>query len=174
MDTDEHGFCVCMHNAGARSEIFRYSETLKVCAWLILYHIRKYKYGSVDWQLAYCYQYPKDADTDEELPYVPKNRITGKLNYEISKYLNAHPDVLWTGSRSRLSGDDRGDMSSYATLNLSMIARNFYKGFEIRGTIYNLFDEDYEDPDASGASQLIMEDYPKAGISGLLEVSYKF
>ncbi len=126
------------------------------------------------WQLAYSWQNPKDADTDEDLPNVPSQRASFSVNYEVCKYLNAHADILWTGKRPRISGDDRGDMPSYTTVDLTLIAKNFCKGFEVRGMVHNLFDTEYEDPDLSGAQKLIPYDYPREGISALLEFSYRF
>ncbi len=126
------------------------------------------------WKLSYTWQDPKDADTDEELPNVPSHRVSFSLNWGITKYLNAHTDILWTGKRPRVSGDTRDDMPSYTTVDMTLIAKNFYKNLEIRGMIHNLFDEEYEDPDMSGAQQLIPDDYPRAGISALVEFSYRF
>ncbi len=133
------------------------------------------KYSAANyWKLSYTWQNPKDADTDEELPNVPSQRAGLSLNYGFTKYLNGHTDILWTGKRPRVSGDDRGDMPSYTTVDVSLIAKNFYKSFEIQGTVHNLFDEEYEDPDTSGAQQLIPGDYPREGISALISLSYRF
>ena len=133
------------------------------------------KYGSANyWKLAYTWQEPRDADTDEELPNVPSHRASFSLNWGITKYLNAHTDILWTGERPRVSGDSRDDMPSYTTVDLTLIAKNFYKNLEIRGMVHNLFDKEYEDPDTSGAQMLIPNDYPRAGISALVEFSYRF
>jgi len=126
------------------------------------------------WKLNYTLQDPRDADTDRDLPNVPSQRASFSVNYEVCKYLNAHADVLWTGKRPRVSGDDRGDMPSYTTVDLTLIAKNFCKGFEIRGMVHNLFDTEYEDPDLSGDQKLIPYDYPREGISALLEFSYRF
>jgi outer membrane cobalamin receptor len=133
------------------------------------------KYSPADyWQLTYTWQNPEDADTGEELPNVPSHRASFSINWELCKYLNAHTDVLWTGKRPRVSGDDRGDMPSYTTVDLTLIAKNFWKNLEVRGMIHNLFDEEYEDPDMSGQLQQIPYDYPREGISALIEFSYKF
>ena len=126
------------------------------------------------WKLSYTYQDPEDSITGERLPYVPLHRALGSLNYGLTKYLNIHTDVLWTGERSRPAGDTRDDVSSYTTVDLALTLKNFYKTLEIQGTVHNLFDEEYEDPDTSGAAQLIPGDFPREGISGLLSVSYKF
>lgn len=126
------------------------------------------------WKLSYTWQDPRNADTDDTLPDVPSQRASFSVNYGICKYLTAHADILWTGERPRVSGDTRGDMPSYTTVDLTLIAKNFYKGFEVRGMVHNLFDEDYKDPDTTGAAKLIPGDYPREGISALIEFSYRF
>lgn len=126
------------------------------------------------WKLSYAYQEPKDSDTKKRLPDVPSQRATASLNYGLSKYLNSHIDVLWTGPRPRTSGDTRGKMPSYTTVDLALIAKNIYKNLEIRGSVHNLFDKKYKDPDTSGAARLIPNDFPREGISALMSVSYKF
>ncbi len=40
--------------------------------------------------------------------------------------------------------------------------------------IHNLFDEEYEDPDTSGVNQYVPDDFPRAGISTIIGVSYRF
>ncbi len=133
------------------------------------------KYSQANyWQLTYAWQDPRDADTDEDLPDVPSHRASFALNWGITKYLNAHADVLWTGSRPRVRRDARDDMDSYTTVDISLIARNFYKNLEIRGMVHNLFDEEYEDPDMSGAAQNIPGDYPREGVSAMIEIAYRF
>ncbi|MEW6602998.1 MAG: TonB-dependent receptor, partial [Nitrospirota bacterium] len=126
------------------------------------------------WKLSYTYQDPRDSMTDERLPYVPIHRASGSLNHGLTKYLNIHTDVLWTGERSRPAGDTRDDIAAYTTVDLALTLKNFYKTLEIQGTVHNLFDEKYEDPDTSGASQLVPGDFPRDGISGIITASYKF
>jgi len=126
------------------------------------------------WRLAYTYQDPRDSDTNEKIANVPKHRAGASINHGLSKHLISHVDVLWTGERPRAGGDDRDEMPSYTTVDLALTAKNLYKTVEIQGTIHNLFDETYKDPDISGASQFIPDDYPREGISALLTVSYKF
>jgi iron complex outermembrane receptor protein len=126
------------------------------------------------WKLSYTYQNPKDADTDARLPDVPSQRASLSVNYGFTKYLSGHTDILWTGGRPRIANDPRPDSSSYTTVDLTLIAKNFYKTLEIRGMIHNLFDERYTDPDTTGAAQLIPGDYPREGISAMIEVGYKF
>ncbi|RJR19246.1 MAG: TonB-dependent receptor [Nitrospiraceae bacterium] len=133
------------------------------------------KYTSENyWKLSYTYQDPEDSATGERLPYVPLHRASANINYGLTKYLNVHTDVLWTGERSRPEGDTRDPVASYTTVDLALILKNFYRTLEIQGTVHNLFDEDYEDPDTSGDKQYITGDFPREGISGMISVSYKF
>jgi outer membrane cobalamin receptor len=125
------------------------------------------------WRLAYSYQKPEDTNSGLEVPYVPNHRATLSLNRELSRYLMGHVDFLWDGPRPRPQGDTRGDSDSYITVDLAFTVSNFYKNLEIRGSVHNLFDENYYDPDISGAAQYIPDDYPRAGISALLTMSYK-
>ena len=126
------------------------------------------------WKLSYTYQDPEDSDTGERLPYVPLHRASGNINYGITKYLNMHTDVLWTGERYRLDGDTRDPVAAYTTVDLALTLKNFFKTLEIQGTVHNLFDEKYADPDTSGAKQYIPGDFPREGISGMITASYKF
>ncbi|MDH5297658.1 MAG: TonB-dependent receptor [Desulfobulbaceae bacterium] len=137
--------------------------------------VLNYQFGAEDYlKLRYTYQDPRDADTDRALPFVPHQRVGGSVNYALSRNISAHADVSWTGERSRPSGDSRAAVDPYTTVNVAVTAKNFYRGLEIRGAIYNLFDERYVDPDLSGATQYIPYDYPRAGISGMVTVAYKF
>ena len=65
-------------------------------------------------------------------------------------------------------------MPPYTTVDLALIAKNIYKNLEIKGSVHNLLDKRYRDPDTSGASKLMPNDFPREGISTLISVSYKF
>ncbi|MBI5634263.1 MAG: TonB-dependent receptor [Nitrospirae bacterium] len=126
------------------------------------------------WKIAYSWQDPRDSHTGEKIPFVPGNRASASVNYGFSRYLVSHMDVLWTGPRPRPRGDTRDEVAAYTTVDLTLTLRNIYKNLEIQAAIHNLFDEKYEDPDLSGASRFIPQDYPREGISALLRLSYKF
>ncbi len=137
--------------------------------------------ADLNWKLSYAWQDPRNADTDERLPYVPSQRASGSVNYALSQYVNLHSDVLWTGPRPRDVGDSRPETPSYTTVDVAVTLKNFYRSFEIQGTVRNLFDQRYEDPDTSGGAVNLARtgpkvpyDFPREGISGFLMVSYKF
>ncbi len=126
------------------------------------------------WKLSYSYQDPKDADTGARIANLPNQRASLSANYAVNDYIVSHVDVLWTGERPRSAGDNRTEMPSYTTVDLTMTGRNFYKNMEIIAAVHNLLDEDYRDPDLSGSLQYIPFDYPRAGISGSITAVLKF
>ncbi|MHB8880964.1 MAG: TonB-dependent receptor plug domain-containing protein [Thermodesulfovibrionales bacterium] len=126
------------------------------------------------WKLAYSWQDPRDSHTGERIAFVPSSRASAGVNHGFSKYLVSHVDVLWTGPRPRPTGDTRDDVASYTTVDLTLTLRNIYKNLEIQAAIHNLLNEKYEDPDLSGAAQLIPNDFPREGVAALLKVSYRF
>lgn len=101
----------------------------------------------------------------------------GKImsNIRLSKYLNLYLDCFHLGGLSRVIDYDLRDSSSGHTIaNATLIARKFLKGYdglELRGSIYNLFDEDYASAVGLG---WVPYGYPQPGINFLVEVEYRF
>lgn len=126
------------------------------------------------WKLNYAWQDPRDDDTGRRLPYVPSHRASGSINYALTKYLNLHTDLLWTGPRERDRGDSRPEVPDHTTVDLAITVKNFFNTLEIQGTVRNLFDRRYKDPDTSGALNRIPGDFPREGISGFVTASYRF
>lgn len=121
--------------------------------------------------LNYTYQEARDGDTGAKLPGVATQKGNLGVNLGITEYLNINSNLLVVGPKPRGISDTRGELSGYEVVDLSMILSNFYKGAEIRASIYNFFDETYADPDNTGA---ITNDFPREGRSFILEARYKF
>ncbi len=130
------------------------------------FHFAKDKYGHIN----VSYQNAED-ENGKTLPDVAKWKVNGGLNYGLFKYLNANANVSWIAERPRAEGDPRDDLSSYTLVDLTLIAKEFYKNMEIRGSVYNLFDEDYRDP---SPDMRVPNDYPTNRRMFLFEVRYKF
>lgn len=64
------------------------------------------------------------------------------------------------------------NLPAYTTVDVTMIARNFLKGFERRASVYNLFDESYKDP--SPFPVQVPEDFPTNVRTFMLEAKYIF
>ena len=113
---------------------------------------------------------------------------TGNImaNIRLSKYLNFYADChIEDGFRrdnrtERLRrifrSERRDDMSGYAVVNATLIAKKFlkgYEGFELRGSVYNLFDKDYTTPrwrKLDGPPPGV----PRPGRNFMVGVKYKF
>jgi iron complex outermembrane receptor protein len=128
----------------------------------------------LQWKTTYAWQAPRDDLTKQRLAYVPTHRATASLSYALTRYLNLHSDLRWTGPRPRDTGDTRGEMPDYTTVDLALTAHNFLEGLEIQVAVFNLFDKRYSDPDTSGAAQKIPGDFPREGISLQANLLYKF
>jgi len=109
---------------------------------------------------------------DDDTPYP---RYLGKImsNIRFSRHLNFYADCYHAAGMSRQPGDLRDDTSSYTIVNATLIAKKFlkdYEGFELRGSVYNLFDEDW----SRYVSENMPYGWPKPGINFLLEMKYSF
>jgi iron complex outermembrane receptor protein len=74
------------------------------------------------------------------------------------------------GKKPRALGDPRKDSPGYALLDLTLIARELYKGLEIRGSVHNLLDKEYADP----LPPVVPGDLPREGRHVMVEALYRF
>lgn len=120
----------------------------------------------------YTYQNPED-NRGNELPFVARHYGNFGVNVQPWKYINTNLSTFVSGSRSRDDGDPaehRDDLPSYALLNLSLIAKEFFKTMEVQGTVLNLLDKDYSDPGPVS----IPDDLPRPGRTFFIGLSYQF
>jgi len=117
----------------------------------------------------YSFQSPED-NHGNDLPFVAQHHGNFGVNVHYWKYINTNLSTFISGTRSREEGDDRDDLPAYALLNLSIIAKKFFKTMEIQGTVFNLLDKDYSDPGPTS----IEDDLPRPGRSFFFGLSYQF
>ncbi|KAB2833891.1 MAG: TonB-dependent receptor, partial [Candidatus Brocadia sp.] len=120
----------------------------------------------------YTYQNPED-NRGNDLPFVAKHYGNFGVNVQPWRYINTNLSAFISGSRARDGDDpdeDRDDLPSYALLNLSLIAREFFKTMEVQGTVLNLLDKDYSDPGPVS----IPDDLPRPGRTFFVGLSYQF
>ncbi len=128
------------------------------------FSVDTYVYGDYTWQ------YPDQRENDIRIPDVPRHRGNVGFNAGITKYFNINTNLFVSGERPRAKGDIRDPLDAYALVDLTLIAKNFYKNLEVRGMIKNLFDKDYEDP----AIASVPGDLPREGISVLFDVMVRY
>lgn len=119
----------------------------------------------------YTFQDAEETRDRTRLPFVPEHKANFGLNMGITKYINANLHAFVSGRRPRENGDTRVSMPSYALVDFTLIGKNFMDSFEIRGSVQNLFDKDYDDPAPKGT---VSTDYPRQERSFMAELRYQF
>ncbi len=119
----------------------------------------------------YTFQKTEETRNRNRLPFTPEHKANFGVNVGLWKYVNANMNTFVSGPRPRESGDTRGNMPSYTLTNLTLIGKNFIDNFEIRGSVFNLFDKNYDDPSPKST---VPTDYPQQGRSFMIEFRYSF
>jgi iron complex outermembrane receptor protein len=119
----------------------------------------------------YTFQDAEETKTRNRLAFVPVHKANFGFNVGLWKYANANVNTFISGPRPREDSDTRRDMPSYTLTNLTLIGKNFIDNFEIRGSVFNLFDKSYDDP---APVSTVPTDFPQQGISFRLELRFSF
>ncbi|MDQ1271620.1 MAG: hypothetical protein QG591_250 [Planctomycetota bacterium] len=116
----------------------------------------------------------KDTENDKgnDLGGIAQHTGNFGVNVRSWKYINTNLSAFFSGKRSRDDDPEeyRDDLPSYAVLNLSILARDFFKTMEVQGTVFNLLDKDYHDP----ATVAVPDDAPQPGRTFFVGLSYQF
>jgi iron complex outermembrane receptor protein len=132
----------------------------------------KADFGNDNYAFAnYTFQDAEETRERNRLPDVPVHKANLGVNVGFWKYANANLNTFISGPRPREDGDTRRDLPSYALVNLTLIGRNLIDNFEIRGSVFNLFDKDYKDP---APVNTVPTDYPQPERSFMVELRYQF
>jgi iron complex outermembrane receptor protein len=110
--------------------------------------------NGLEGRASYTFQRTKNRDTGSILSNSPKNLF--KLNLIVPLYKDKvflGLEEFYVSKRKTIYGSYVGE---YVVTNLTLFTKNIFKGLELSGTIYNLFDETYKDPGA--------EEHRQAGI----------
>ena len=117
----------------------------------------------------YTFQNPED-NRGNDLPFVAEHYGNFGVNVHYPKYINTNLSTFVSGTRSREEDDDRDVLPAYALLNLSIIAKEFFKTMEVQGTVFNLLDKDYSDPGPAS----VPDDFPRPERTFFVGLSYQF
>ena len=135
----------------------------------------KYDFGRGTYlAMNYTYTSTQMHDPDDNNWRSPKHMGTLMGNVRLTRHLNLNSYLLYRGGWTRPVNDPRDDPPDYAIVNATLIARNFggwFKGFELRGSVYNLFDKNYKSPQDK---TFFPEDMPMPDRAFLFEVRYRF
>ena len=123
----------------------------------------------------YTYQDAENLDDDEELYNAPDHKGNVMANVRFSKYVNWYVEWCFQEGFTRQKDDSRDyDNPGFGVCNTTLLLRKFLpklEDFEIRGSLYNIFDEDYTVPTAKDGLPV---DYPMPGRQFLVDLQYAF
>ena len=92
-------------------------------------------------QINYTYEHPVDAHTGNTLHNVPAHLANANLLIPLfSKKLTAGLDLHYASARRTLAGNKA---QGFVLTNLTLSSNRFLGGFELSGSVYNLFDKWY-------------------------------
>ncbi|GAX62214.1 TonB-dependent receptor [Candidatus Scalindua japonica] len=117
----------------------------------------------------YTYQDAEDTRDRDRVLLIPQHKANFGVNIGVTKYVNANLHSFVSGRRPREISSTRKDMPSYALVNCALIGKNFMDNFEVRGSVQNLFDKDYDDPSGS-----VPSNHPQQGRSFMVELRFEF
>jgi len=123
--------------------------------------------------LNYTYQYAVNKLTDHRAPDVPMHKVNASFNYRHSQYFSSYIGISHRGQLKRMTdgaADNRSDIADFITVDVAANWNVHPDKFELKASIYNLFDEEYVDP---AKANTVASDFPQPGRNILLEASYK-
>lgn len=126
------------------------------------------------WKGAYVfanYTYQDAGGKDDPLPDVPNHKGNIGINVKPYKYINANLHTFISGDRKRVEDDTRDDSPGYALMNLTVTAKEFFRGLSLKASLFNLLDKNYNDPTPINT---IPTDIPRPGRTFFIELGYNF
>ena len=119
----------------------------------------------------YTFQDAEETRMRNRMAFVPVHKANFGINVGFWKYANANLNTFVSGPRPREDSDTRRDLPSYTLSNITLIAKNFIDNFEVRGSVFNLFDKSYDDPSPMNT---VPTDFPQPGRSFMVEFRFNY
>ncbi|MDD4975692.1 MAG: TonB-dependent receptor [Bacteriovorax sp.] len=108
----------------------------------------------------------------------PNQKIYARSDWEFRPNWYWDTQITWIGIRDREPTDPRDPLKGYATADLVLRRKSFFKHFDAMATVRNLFDADVREPSAgpgpTSQTAAIPNDLPMAGRNFYGELSYHF
>lgn len=121
----------------------------------------------------FAVQQSKDEDTNSDAPDAPGQQVYFRADYRILPKWTLNSQLNWVMNRAREAGDTRSEVDDYATLDVSLRAKDVYPGVQIAFSVKNLTDEDIREPSNLNPgikTGNIPNDLPQAGRSFTAEI----
>jgi iron complex outermembrane receptor protein len=129
-----------------RDRLLAYENTSQIDTYGVEFEVDGKWENGLEGRASYTFQRTKNRDTGNILSNSPKNLF--KLNLIVPLYKDKvflGLEEFYVSKRKTVYGSYVGE---YVVTNLTLFTKNIFKGLELSGSIYNLFDETYKDPGA--------------------------
>jgi iron complex outermembrane receptor protein len=123
------------------------------------------------WQgrIGYTLQDTEDEDTGKTLSNSPKHLVKANLVTPLlNERLFAGMEVQYTSKRDAVRGKE---LDAFTVANLTLTAPNVWKNLDLSASIYNVFDENYDDP---GSEEHLQDGIEQDGRLYRVKLSYQF
>lgn len=110
-----------------------------------------------------------DNVTQQMVSGVPNYFGNVMLNHQFSPNYSLLTHVYVKGNQLAAASNPGGNISSYALLNTTLLAKNLVKDLSLSASVYNWLDKDYQDP-----ALYLRGNYPNPGRSVFIRAEYKF
>jgi iron complex outermembrane receptor protein len=111
------------------------------------------------------------AETGEPVADVPGVMATFGATLAFGERYTVTPRLRIRSSSPRLEGDPRPDFGGRALFDVCFRGENVIRNLDLRATFRNLFDAEYFDPSPWNG---VPGDYPRPGVSVIVDAAYRF
>jgi len=125
--------------------------------------------GGVEGRVSYTYELATDEDSGAWLVNSPRHLAKGNLSAPLfTELLRGGVEVQYTSKRKTFQGET---VDSFWVANLTLFHSGWIKGLELSGSVYNVFDQEYEDP---GSAEHVQNSIEQDGRTFRVKASYLF
>jgi iron complex outermembrane receptor protein len=121
----------------------------------------------------YALQRSKDEANDHDAGHAPEQQVYLSVDHALPYDWQVNTQINHVMDRRRVSADARKDVDDYTTLDLTLMRRNWFGGFDFAVSVYNLTDAEVQEPSLYDSLQgfaPISNDLPQAGRSITAEI----
>ena len=115
-------------------------------------------------------QHSEDTKTGNRIPDAPGQQLFLDANWKFLSDWSFDTNLNWIADRKRSENDPRPEIADYTIVNLTLRRMNIVHGLDAAVAARNIFDDNAYEPSAP----IIPSDYPLAGRSFWVEISYRF
>jgi len=134
--------------------------------------------STVYWTANYAFVDSKDKASGKPSGNYPNDRVYFRSDWAFAENWNWDTQIHWVGRRHREPTDTRNPLKGYTSVDLTLRRVFVPEKFSVTGAVKNIFDEDIREPSPGpgpiAARASVPNDFPQAGRSAVIELTYQF